>query len=47
MKSNTDIFINLGKNGGPILVKSFEQRLVTRSSTEAELLALVGVNYLF
>jgi hypothetical protein len=41
MKSHTGIFITLGKNGGPILVKSFKQRLVTTSSTEAELLALV------
>lgn len=41
MKSHSGIYITLGKNGGPILVKSFKQRLVTTSSTEAELLALV------
>jgi len=41
MKSHTGIFITLGTNGGPILVKSLKQRLVTTSSTEAELLALV------
>ena len=31
----------MGDKGGPILVKSFVQKLVTTSSTEAELLALV------
>ena len=38
MKAHTGIFITLGKNGS----KSFKQRLVTTSSTEAELSALVG-----
>jgi len=40
-RSHTGIFITLGRKGGPILVKSFVQKLVTNSSTEAELLALV------
>jgi hypothetical protein len=40
-KSHTGIYVTLGKNGGPILVKSYKQRMVTTSSTEAELLALV------
>jgi hypothetical protein len=41
MKSHSGIYITPGKNGGPILVKTFKQRLVTNSLTEAELLALV------
>jgi hypothetical protein len=40
-RSHTGILITLGDKGGPILVKSFVQKLVTNSSTEAELLALV------
>lgn len=40
-KSHSGIYITLGNNGGPILVKSFKQKMVTNSSTEAELLALV------
>jgi hypothetical protein len=39
--SHTGIFLTLGTNAGPILVKSKRQNLVTSSSTEAELLALV------
>jgi hypothetical protein len=39
-RSHTGIFVSLGGNGGPILVKSKRQSLVTQSSTEAELLAL-------
>ena len=47
-KSHTGIYVTLGTNGGPILVKSYKQRMVTTSSTEAELLALVdGVKNLF
>ena len=38
--SHTGIFITLGDNGGPVLVKSKKQPLVTQSSTESELLAL-------
>jgi hypothetical protein len=40
-RSHTGILVTLGDKGGPILVKSFVQKLVTTSSTEAELLALV------
>jgi hypothetical protein len=40
-KSQSGIYITLGKNGGPILVKSFKQKLVTNSTSEAELLAMV------
>jgi hypothetical protein len=40
-KSHTGIFITLGDNSGPIMVKSKKQNLVTQSSTEAELCALV------
>lgn len=39
-RSHTGIFITLGKNSGPLLVKSKKQKMVTSSSTEAELLAL-------
>ncbi len=39
-KSHTGIFVTLGKNGGPLLVKSKRQSLVTLSSTEAEMVAL-------
>jgi hypothetical protein len=40
-QSHTGIFVTLGSNGGPILVKSKRQSLITQSSTESELLALV------
>ena len=40
-KSQTGVYITLGKNGGPILVKSFKQKIVTTSTSEAELLAKV------
>ena len=42
-KSHTGIFISIGENGdgGPILTQSIKQKLVTLSSTEAELVALV------
>jgi hypothetical protein len=39
--SHTGIFLTLGTNSGPILVKSKKQALVTQSSTEAELVGLV------
>jgi len=39
-RSHTGIFVTIGPNGGPVIVKSFKQGLVTQSSTEAELLAL-------
>ena len=38
MKSHTGVFITLGR--GPILVKSNKQKVVSKSSTEAELVAL-------
>lgn len=40
-QSHTGIFVTLGTNSGPILVKSKKQSLVTQSSTESELCALV------
>ena len=40
-RSHTGIYITLGDNAGPIVVKSKKQSLVTQSSTEAELCALV------
>jgi hypothetical protein len=40
-RSHTGIYVTLGDNAGPILVKSKKQNLVTQSSTEAELCALV------
>ena len=38
MRSHSGILLSVGR--GPILVKSFKQKLVTKSSTEAELVAL-------
>ncbi len=38
MKSHTGCVITLGK--GPIFVRSAKQKLVSKSSTEAELIAL-------
>ena len=40
MKGQTGIIITLGKNGPPIFCKSRKQKLVSRSSTESELIAL-------
>ena len=40
MRSHTGIFMSLGSSNGPILVKSKSQRLVTTSSTEAEIYAV-------
>ncbi len=40
-RSHSGMFLSLGANGGPILIKSKKQSLVTQSSTEAEMLALV------
>ena len=43
-KSHSGMFVTLGR--GPILVRSSKQKMVTRSSTEAELVALSdNVNY--
>ncbi len=39
-RSHSGIYITLGANGGPIIVKSKKQNLVTQSSTEAEMVAL-------
>ena len=39
-KSHSGVVIKLGKHAGPILVKSTKQKIITRSSTEAELVAL-------
>jgi hypothetical protein len=39
-RSHTGIYVTLGNNAGPIMVKSKKQGLVTQSSTEAEMLAL-------
>ena len=39
-KGQTGIIITLGKNGPPIFCKSRKQKLVSRSSTESELIAL-------
>ena len=39
-KSHTGCIISLGATGGPIYCKSVKQKLVSRSSTEAELIAL-------
>jgi hypothetical protein len=40
-KSHSGIFVTLGNNGGPILVKSYKQKLVSNSSSEAEIATLV------
>jgi hypothetical protein len=39
-KGQTGIIITLGKNGPPVFCKSKKQKLVSRSSTESELIAL-------
>jgi hypothetical protein len=39
-KGQTGIVITLGRNGPPVFCKSRKQKLVSRSSTEAELIAL-------
>jgi len=39
-KSHSGVYVSIGQNGGPIFVKSNKQKLVSRSSTEAELIAL-------
>jgi tagatose-1,6-bisphosphate aldolase non-catalytic subunit AgaZ/GatZ len=43
-KSHSAMFLTVG--GGPILVKSSKQKLVTKSSTEAELVALSDLSSL-
>jgi hypothetical protein len=39
-KGHTGVLISLGKNGCTVMEKSVEQKLVARSSTESELIAL-------
>ena len=47
LKGHTGIVITLGHNGFPLIIKSRKQKLVSRSSTEAELIALFeGLDYL-
>ena len=41
-RSHTGIYITVGDAGGPVLVKSSMQKLVSTSSTEAEMIALVA-----
>ena len=40
LKGHTGILCTLGKNGFPVMFKSQKQKVVTRSSTEAELAAM-------
>ena len=47
LKGHSGIYITLGHNGFPILFKSLKQKTVSRSSTEAELIAMFeGLDYL-
>ena len=47
LKGHTGIVITLGHNGFPLIVKSRKQKVVSRSSTEAELIALFeGLDHL-
>ena len=47
LKGHTGIVITLGHNGFPLIVKSKKQKVVSRSSTEAELIAMFeGLDYL-
>jgi hypothetical protein len=47
LKGHTGIIITLGHNGFPIICKSKKQKVVSRSSTEAELIAVFeGLDYL-
>ena len=47
LKGHTGIIATMGYNGFPIYCKSQKQKVVTRSSTEAELVALfTGVDYM-
>jgi hypothetical protein len=39
-KGHSGRIISIGRNGGPVFVKSSKQRLVAKSSTEAELICL-------
>lgn len=47
LKGHTGITICMGSNGFPLICKSKKQKVVSRSSTEAELIALFeGLDYL-
>jgi hypothetical protein len=47
LKGHTGVVITLGHNGFPIYCKSQKQKVVSRSSTEAELIAMFhGMDYL-
>ena len=47
LKGHTGVIVTIGYNGFPIYCKSQKQKVVSRSSTEAELIALfTGVDYL-
>jgi len=47
LKGHTGIIITLGHNGFPLICKSKKQKVVSRSSTEAELIAVFeGLDYL-
>ena len=47
LKGHTGIIISMGANGFPLICKSRKQKVVSRSSTEAELIALFeGLDYL-
>jgi hypothetical protein len=47
LKGHTGIVITLGHNGFPLICKSKKQKVVSRSSTEAELIAMFeGLDYL-
>jgi hypothetical protein len=47
LKGHSGIIITLGCNGFPLYCKSIKQKVVSRSSTEAELIALfTGMDYL-
>ena len=47
LKGHSGIYITMGHNGFPLLAKSIKQKTVSRSSTEAELIAMFeGLDYL-
>jgi hypothetical protein len=47
LKGHTGIVITFGRNGMPLMCKSKKQKVVSRSSTEAELIAMFeGLDYL-
>jgi hypothetical protein len=47
LKGHSGIVITIGHNGFPIICKSKKQKIVSRSSTEAELIAMYeGLDYL-